>query len=251
MGPFLKAGDLVIVESTVYPGVTEDICVPLLEESSGQKANESFFYGYSPERINPGDKEKKLSKVVKLIAGSTEATTDKMRELYEKIVSAGTYTAKSIQVAEAAKVIENIQRDVNIALINELAILFEKISLDTTDVLDAASSKWNFQKYTPGLVGGHCIGVDPFYLTHKASEVGYHPEMILSGRRVNDSMANFVAQKLIDLMNVKGIATHGSSVLIMGASFKENCADIRNSKVGDVCKRLLDLGVKLKYLILL
>jgi len=239
----LKKGDIVVYESTVYPGVTEEICVPLLEES-GLKFNKDFFCGYSPERINPGDKEHTVTKIKKITSGSTPEIADKVDEVYRSIITAGTHKASSIKVAEAAKVIENTQRDINIAFINELAMLFEKLNINTIDVLEAAGTKWNFLNFRPGLVGGHCIGVDPYYLTHKAQEVGYHPEMILAGRRINDDMGKYTADQVIKLMIRKGVLINKARVLVLGMTFKENCPDIRNSRVIDVVDELKDFGCK-------
>ena len=239
----LKKGDIVVYESTVYPGVTEEICVPLLEES-GLKFNKDFFCGYSPERINPGDKEHTVTKIKKITSGSTPEIADKVDEIYRSIITAGTHKASSIKVAEAAKVIENTQRDINIAFINELAMLFEKLHINTIDVLEAAGTKWNFLNFRPGLVGGHCIGVDPYYLTHKAQEVGYHPEMILAGLRINDDMVRYAAYQVIKLMIRKGMLINKARVLVLGMTFKENCPDIRNSRVIDVVDELKDFGCK-------
>ena len=239
----LKKGDIVVYESTVYPGVTEEICVPLLEES-GLKFNKDFFCGYSPERINPGDKEHTVTKIKKITSGSTPEIADRVDEVYRSIITAGTHKASSIKVAEAAKVIENTQRDINIAFINELAMLFEKLHINTIDVLEAAGTKWNFLNFRPGLVGGHCIGVDPYYLTHKAQEVGYHPEMILAGRRINDDMGRYAADQVIKLMIRKGVLINKARVLVLGMTFKENCPDIRNSRVIDVVDELKDFGCK-------
>ena len=244
VGRHLSKGDVVIFESTVYPGATEDDCVPVLEQESGLRFNEDFFVGYSPERINPGDKVNRFTTIVKVTSGSTLETADFVDELYSTVVTAGTYKATSIRVAEAAKVIENTQRDVNIALVNELAILFEKLGIDTEEVLLAAGSKWNFLPFRPGLVGGHCIGVDPYYLTHKAQSVGYHPEIILAGRRLNDSMGVYVATQLIKKMTKQGIPVKGSRVLILGLTFKENTPDLRNTRVVDVVGELADYGVQ-------
>jgi len=238
----LKKGDIVIYESTVYPGCTEEFCVPILERISGLKFNTDFFCGYSPERINPGDKEHTVTKIKKVTSGSTPEIARKVDELYKSIISAGTHLASSIKVAEAAKVIENSQRDINIAFVNELALIFERLGIDTLEVLEAAGSKWNFLPFRPGLVGGHCIGVDPYYLTHKAKEIGYHPEVILAGRRINDNMGNFIAGKIIKLMIHKGCKVRGSRVLVLGVTFKENCPDIRNSRVVDVVRELKDYG---------
>lgn len=238
VGTVLKRGDIVIYESTVYPGATEEECVPVLERVSGLLFNIDFFCGYSPERINPGDKERKLTKIKKVTAGSTPVVADIVNELYTSIIAAGTHKAPSIRVAEAAKVIENTQRDLNIALINELAIIFNKMSIDTEAVLEAAGTKWNFQPFRPGLVGGHCIGVDPYYLTHKAQSIGYSPEIILAGRRVNDGMGPYVATQLIKSMLKKRIQVDGSKVLLMGFTFKENCPDLRNTRTIDIVTEL-------------
>ena len=241
IGSILKKEDIVIYESTVYPGATEEICVPILEAKSGLSFNEEFFCGYSPERINPGDKEHRISTVKKVTSGSNPEIATIVDELYQEIIVEGTHKASSIKVAEAAKVIENTQRDVNIALINELSLIFNKLNIDTESVLEAAGTKWNFLPFKPGLVGGHCIGVDPYYLTHKALEVGYNPEMILAGRRINDNMGFFVADQVSDLMNKKGIDVEGANILIMGLAFKENCPDIRNTKVIDLIKAFEDM----------
>lgn len=238
VGKVLKAGDIVIYESTVYPGATEEVCVPVLEKFSGLKFNQDFFCGYSPERINPGDKEHRLPTIKKVTSGSTPAVAEEVDQLYRQIIKAGTHKASSIKVAEAAKVIENTQRDVNIALMNELSLIFHKLGIDTLEVLQAAGTKWNFLPFRPGLVGGHCIGVDPYYLTHKAQEVGYHPEVILAGRRINDSMAEHVADETVKLMLRKGLPVLGSKVLVLGLTFKENCPDVRNTKVVDIVKAL-------------
>ncbi|CAD7288910.1 UDP-N-acetyl-D-glucosamine 6-dehydrogenase [Campylobacter majalis] len=240
----LKKGDIVVYESTVYPGVTDEVCVPILERISGLKFNDEFFCGYSPERINPGDKEHTVTKIKKITSGSTPAIADKVDEIYASIITAGTYKASSIKVAEAAKVIENTQRDINIAFINELAMIFERLNIDTHEVLAAAATKWNFLNFKPGLVGGHCIGVDPYYLTHKAQELGYHPEMILAGRRINDNMGKYVANQIIKLMIKNGVLINNSKVLVLGMTFKENCPDIRNSRVIDVIDELKDFGCK-------
>ena len=234
VGRMLKNDDIVIYESTVYPGATEEVCVPILEQESNLKFNKHFYCGYSPERINPGDKEHRLATIKKVTSGSTKETADKVDELYQKIITAGTYKAESIKIAEAAKVIENTQRDVNIALINELSLIFDKLNIDTEAVLEAASSKWNFLPFKPGLVGGHCIGVDPYYLTHKAIEVGYKPEMILAGRRLNDNMGYNVVDRVNKLMIKKRIQVANANVLIMGFAFKENCPDLRNTRVVDL-----------------
>ena len=234
----LKFGDVVIYESTVYPGATEEVCVPVLEKFSGLVFNKDFFCGYSPERINPGDKEHKLPSIRKVTSGSTVDVAECVDGLYAEIITAGTYKASSIKVAEAAKVIENTQRDVNIALMNELSLIFNKLGIDTLEVLQAAGTKWNFLQFRPGLVGGHCIGVDPYYLTHKAQEVGYHPEVILAGRRINDRIASHVADETVKLMLRKGLPVLGSKVLVLGLTFKENCPDVRNTKVVDIVKAL-------------
>ncbi len=234
IGSILKKGDIVIYESTVYPGATEEVCVPILEEKSGLTFNKEFYCGYSPERINPGDKEHRITTIKKVTSGSTPDIAKRVDKLYQEIITEGTFMASSIKVAEAAKVIENTQRDVNIALINELSLIFNKLDIDTKSVLEAAGTKWNFLPFRPGLVGGHCIGVDPYYLTHKALEVGYKPEMILAGRKINDSMGIFVADQVSKLMSKKGINIEGANILIMGLSFKENCPDIRNTKVVDL-----------------
>jgi UDP-N-acetyl-D-galactosamine dehydrogenase len=238
VGKVLQKGDIVIYESTVYPGCTEEDCVPVLEKHSGLKFNQDFFCGYSPERINPGDKEHRITTIKKVTSGSTPQIADLVDLLYQQIVTAGTHKASSIKVAEAAKVIENTQRDVNIALMNELSLIFNKLGIDTLEVLQAAGTKWNFLPFRPGLVGGHCIGVDPFYLTHKAQEVGYQPEVILAGRRINDSMAVHVADETVKLMLLKNMPVLGSKVLVLGLTFKENCPDLRNTKVVDIVKAL-------------
>ena len=238
VGQAMKPGAIVIYESTVYPGCTEEICVPVLEKHSGLKFNVDFFCGYSPERINPGDKVYTLTKIRKITSGSTPAVAKTIDGLYASIITAGTYLATSIKVAEAAKVIENTQRDLNIALVNELSVIFDRLSIDTIEVLEAAGSKWNFLPFRPGMVGGHCIGVDPYYLTHKAEEVGYHPQVILAGRRINDNMARYAARNLIRLMLKNGIDVARSTVGVMGLTFKENCPDIRNSKVVDLIREL-------------
>ncbi len=243
VGKVLKKGDIVIYESTVYPGVTEDECVPVLEKISGLKFNQDFFAGYSPERINPGDKEHTVDKILKVTAGSTPEVGIKVNELYKTVISAGTHLAPTIKVAEAAKVIENSQRDINIAFVNELAKIFNMLDIDTNDVLEAAGTKWNFLPFKPGLVGGHCIGVDPYYLAQKAQEVGYHPEIILAGRRMNDSMGQYVASEVVKLMLQHDIKVKGAEVLILGITFKENCPDVRNTKVVDVIKNLKEFGV--------
>jgi UDP-N-acetyl-D-galactosamine dehydrogenase len=238
VGSVLKKGDVVIYESTVYPGCTEEYCVPILEQKSGLKFNVDFFAGYSPERINPGDKEHRLPTIKKVTSGSTAAIADYVDALYGSIITAGTFKAASLKVAEAAKVIENTQRDINIALMNELSLIFQRLGIDTQDVLAAAGTKWNFLKFTPGLVGGHCIGVDPYYLTYKAEEVGYRPEIILAGRRLNDSMAEHVATRVIKLMIARNIQPSGARVLMLGLTFKEDCPDVRNTKVADVVNEL-------------
>ncbi|MCJ8208628.1 nucleotide sugar dehydrogenase [Mucilaginibacter sp. RS28] len=243
IGEILKPGDIVIYESTVYPGCTEEDCVPVLEKKSGLKFNQDFFCGYSPERINPGDKINTLTKIKKVTSGSTPAVADTVDALYASIITAGTHRAPSIKVAEASKAIENAQRDINISFVNELALIFDKIGIDTTDVIEAASTKWNFLKYKPGLVGGHCIGVDPYYLAHKAEALGYHPQVILSGRRVNDTMGMFVASKVVKLMISNGGSVKGANALILGVTFKENCPDIRNSKVIDIYNELMQFGL--------
>ena len=240
IGQVLKLGDMVIYESTVYPGCTEEDCVPILEKVSGLKFNQDFFVGYSPERINPGDKEHRVTNIKKVTSGSTPEVADLVDALYNQIIVAGTHRAPSIKVAEAAKVIENTQRDLNIALINELALIFNKMGIDTEAVLQAAGSKWNFLPFRPGLVGGHCIGVDPYYLTHKAQSIGYHPEVILAGRRLNDGMGAYVASQLVKAITKKSIQVNGARVLIMGLAFKENCPDVRNTKVIDIYRELLD-----------
>jgi UDP-N-acetyl-D-galactosamine dehydrogenase len=234
IGGLLKKNDVVIYESTVYPGATEEVCIPILERLSGLTYNQDFYAGYSPERINPGDKEHRVTNILKVTSGSTPAIADFVDSLYKQIITAGTHKASSIRVAEAAKVIENTQRDVNIALINELALIFNRLGIDTEEVLIAAGTKWNFLPFRPGLVGGHCIGVDPYYLTHKAQEIGYHPEMILAGRRVNDGMGAYVAERVIKLMTKKRITVVDSKILVMGFTFKENCPDLRNTRVIDI-----------------
>lgn len=241
---FLKAGDIVIYESTVFPGCTEEVCVPILENISGLTYNKDFFCGYSPERINPGDKINTLTKIIKITSGSTPAIGVEIDDLYKSIIAAGTFMASSIKVAEAAKVIENTQRDLNIALVNELSVIFEKLDIDTLDVLEAAGSKWNFLPFRPGLVGGHCIGVDPYYLTHKAEQVGYHPQVILAGRQINDSMAQYMVKKFIQNMLVNGIDVTKATVGVLGVTFKENCPDVRSSKIADVVSELKNWGVK-------
>lgn len=243
VGRSLKKGAIVVYESTVYPGATEEVCIPILERESGLKWKQDFFVGYSPERINPGDKEHTLTKTLKIVSGDTPATLDKVAKVYEKIIVPGVHRAASIKVAEAAKVIENTQRDLNIALMNELSIIFDKIGIDTSDVLEAAGTKWNFLKFQPGLVGGHCIGVDPYYLTHKAEMLGYHPQVILAGRRINDGMGKFIAERTIKQMISAGCAIKGSLVNVLGLTFKEDCADLRNSKVIDIIRELQAYGV--------
>ena len=244
VGKVLKKGDIVIYESTVYPGVTEDECVPVLENISGLKFNKDFFAGYSPERINPGDKEHTVEKILKVTAGSTPEIGEKVNDLYASVITAGTHLAPTIKVAEAAKVIENSQRDINIAFVNELAKIFNKMNIDTHDVLAAAGTKWNFLPFKPGLVGGHCIGVDPYYLAQKAQEVGYHPEIILAGRRINDSMGQYVAGEVVKLMLKNDLKVNGANVLVLGITFKENCPDVRNTKVVDVIKHLQDYSIQ-------
>lgn len=244
VGKALKKGDIVIYESTVYPGVTEEECVPVLERVSGLKYNEDFFAGYSPERINPGDKEHTVKKILKVTSGSTPAIADEVDALYRSIIVAGTHKAPSIKVAEAAKVIENSQRDINIAFVNELAKIFNLMGIDTHDVLEAAGTKWNFLKFKPGLVGGHCIGVDPYYLAQKAEELGYHPEIILAGRRLNDGMGKYVAGEVVKLMVKKDIKVKGSRALILGFTFKEDCPDVRNTKVIDIVRELKTYGIE-------
>ncbi len=245
VGKVLKKGDIVIYESTVFPGCTEEECVPILEQISGLTFNKDFFAGYSPERINPGDKVHRLPTIKKVTSGSTPEIAEEVDQLYLEIITAGTHKASSLKVAEAAKVIENSQRDLNIAFVNELSLIFEKMDIDTYEVLEAAGTKWNFLPFRPGLVGGHCIGVDPYYLTYKAESLGYHPEVILSGRRINDNMGMFVANAVIKLMNQKGNPIKGSRILVMGITFKENCPDIRNSKVIDVIRELKEFGINI------
>ncbi|MCW3154637.1 Vi polysaccharide biosynthesis UDP-N-acetylglucosamine C-6 dehydrogenase TviB [Achromobacter spanius] len=243
IGAVLKRGDIVIYESTVYPGATEEDCVPVLERVSGLKFNVDFYAGYSPERINPGDKEHRVSTIKKVTSGSTPEVAELVDQLYQEIITAGTHKASSIRVAEAAKVIENTQRDVNIALINELALIFNKMGIDTEAVLQAAGTKWNFLPFRPGLVGGHCIGVDPYYLTHKAQSIGYHPEIILAGRRLNDSMGGYVVSQLVKCMTKQRIHVQGARVLVMGLAFKENCPDLRNTRIVDIVSELRDYNV--------
>ena len=238
VGTILKKGDIVVYESTVYPGLTEELCVPILEKKSELKFNLDFFVGYSPERINPGDKEHAVTKILKIVSGSTPFALDQVAAVYGAIITAGLHRAESIKVAEAAKIIENTQRDVNIALINELALLLNRLGIDTQDVLRAARTKWNFLPFSPGLVGGHCIGVDPYYLTHKAQEIGFHTDLILAGRRINDSMGRYVAREVIKLMTQKKIQVVGSRILVLGLTFKENCPDIRNTRVVDIINEL-------------
>ena len=244
LGNIIKTNDIIIYESTVYPGATEDNCIPVVENLSGLSLNKDFFVGYSPERINPGDKSHRVEDILKVTSGSNQATADFVDDLYASVIKAGTYKASSIKVAEAAKVIENTQRDVNIALINELAIIFKKLNIDTSEVLEAAGTKWNFLPFRPGLVGGHCIGVDPYYLTHISESVGYHPEIILAGRRINDGMAQYVVAQLIKKMINKKINLNGSRTLVMGLAFKENCPDMRNSKVIDIVAELCGYGIE-------
>jgi UDP-N-acetyl-D-galactosamine dehydrogenase len=244
LGKVIKKGDIVIYESTVYPGCTEEDCVPILEKYSNLKFNEDFYCGYSPERINPGDKVNTLTKIKKVTSGSTPEIAEEVDQLYSSIITAGTHKASSIKVAEASKAIENAQRDVNISFVNELALIFDRMGIDTSDVLEAAGTKWNFLKYKPGLVGGHCIGVDPYYLAHKAESLGYHPQVILSGRKVNDNMGVFVANKLVKLMIQKSLVVNCSKALVLGVTFKENCPDIRNSKVVDIVKELEQFGIQ-------
>jgi UDP-N-acetyl-D-galactosamine dehydrogenase len=244
IGGNLKRGAVVVYESTVYPGVTEDVCGPILEAQSGFRRGKDFFLGYSPERINPGDKEHTLERIVKVIAGEDDATTDRIAEVYGAVVKVGLHRASSIRVAEAAKVIENTQRDLNIALMNELALIFDRMGLRTKDVLEAAGTKWNFLRFSPGLVGGHCIGVDPYYLTAKAQQLGYHPQVILAGRRINDDMGKYIAQRAVKLMTHSGIALKGARVGILGVTFKENVTDTRNSRVPDIARELMEFGIQ-------
>jgi UDP-N-acetyl-D-galactosamine dehydrogenase len=243
VGRHMKKGAIVVYESTVYPGATEEICVPILEKESGLKWKQDFHVGYSPERINPGDKERTLTKIVKVVSGDDPATAEKVAQLYETVITAGVHRASSIKVAEAAKVIENTQRDLNIALMNELAIIFDKIGIDTLEVLQAAGTKWNFLPFRPGLVGGHCIGVDPYYLTHKADMLGYHPQVILAGRRINDGMGKFIAEQTVKHMIQGGSPVKGAKVIVLGLTFKENCPDLRNSKVIDIINELKTYGI--------
>lgn len=242
VGKYIKKGAIVVYESTVYPGATEEVCIPLIEKHSGLKWKQDFFVGYSPERINPGDKERTVTKIVKVVSGDTPETLKTVAEVYGSVITAGVYAASSIKVAEASKVIENTQRDLNIALMNELSIIFDKIGIDTLEVLQAAGTKWNFLPFRPGLVGGHCIGVDPYYLTHKADMLGYHSQVILAGRRINDGMAAYVAQQTVKQIIKVGGAVKGSKVIVLGLTFKENCPDLRNSKVADLVKELQEFG---------
>jgi UDP-N-acetyl-D-galactosamine dehydrogenase len=242
VGKYLKRGAIVVYESTVYPGATEEVCIPLIEKHSGMKWKEDFFVGYSPERINPGDKERTLTKIIKVVSGDTPETLKTVSDVYASVITAGIYPASSIKVAEASKVIENTQRDLNIALMNELAIIFNKIGIDTLEVLKASGTKWNFLPFRPGLVGGHCIGVDPYYLTHKADTLGYHPQVILAGRRINDGMAAYVAQQTVKKIIQSGGHVKGSKVVVLGLTFKENCPDLRNSKVADLVRELQEFG---------
>ncbi len=244
IGSLLNSGDIVVYESTVYPGCTEEDCVPVLEQISGLKYNQGFYCGYSPERINPGDKINTLTKIKKVTSGSTDSIAEEVDQLYKTIIEAGTHKASSIKVAEASKAIENAQRDLNISFVNELALIFDRMEIDTQEVLAAAGTKWNFLNFKPGLVGGHCISVDPYYLAHKAESLGYYPEVILSGRRVNDTMGLFVANKVVKLMNKKGIPVRNAKALILGITFKENCPDIRNSKVPDIYEELISFGIQ-------
>lgn len=244
VGRNLKQGVIVVFESTVYPGATEDICIPIIEKESGKRWKQDFFVGYSPERINPGDKERTVTKIVKVVSGDTPETLAKVQEIYGSVITAGVYPASSIKVAEAAKVIENTQRDLNIALMNELAIIFDRMGINTLEVLQAAGTKWNFLPFRPGLVGGHCIGVDPYYLTHKAQKLGYHPEVILAGRRINDGMGKFVAEKTIKQMVLNGHPVKNMPIIVLGLTFKEDCPDLRNSRVIDVIKELESYGAK-------
>jgi UDP-N-acetyl-D-galactosamine dehydrogenase len=246
VGRHMKPGAVVVYESTVYPGATEEICIPVLEMHSGMKWKQDFHVGYSPERINPGDKEHTLTKILKVVSGDDADTLEKVAQLYEAVVTAGVHRASSIKVAEAAKVIENTQRDLNIALMNELALIFDKLGIDTTEVLEAAGTKWNFLKFKPGLVGGHCIGVDPYYLTHKADMLGYHPQVILAGRRINDGMGKFIAEKTVKMMIQAGINIKGATVNVLGLTFKEDCPDLRNSKVPDIIRELESYGIEVR-----
>ncbi len=244
VGRHMKKGAIVVYESTVYPGATEEVCIPVLERESGLTWKRDFFVGYSPERINPGDKDRTLTKILKIVAADTPQTLDRVAALYERIVQPGVHRASSIKVAEAAKVIENTQRDLNIALMNELAIIFDRLGIDTSEVLEAAGTKWNFLKFKPGLVGGHCIGVDPYYLTHKADMIGYHPQVILAGRRINDGMGKFVAEQTVKHMIAAGSVVRGARVNVLGLTFKENCGDLRNSKVIDIVRELQSYGIE-------
>jgi UDP-N-acetyl-D-galactosamine dehydrogenase len=245
VGKYMKKGAIVVYESTVYPGATEEICIPLLEQHSGMKWKQDFHVGYSPERVNPGDKERTITRIVKVVSGDDQATLNTVGDLYESVITAGVHRATSIKVAEAAKVIENTQRDLNIALMNELAIIFDKLGIDTLEVLQAAGTKWNFLPFRPGLVGGHCIGVDPYYLTHKAEMLGYHPQVILAGRRINDSMAAYVAQQTVKHMISAGSNIKGAKVIVLGLTFKENCPDLRNSKVAELVRELMEYGCEM------
>jgi UDP-N-acetyl-D-galactosamine dehydrogenase len=244
IGPHLKRGATVVYESTVYPGATEEVCIPVLERASGKRWKDAFFVGYSPERINPGDREHRLTNVVKVVSGDTPETLERVAALYERVVEPGVHRCSSIKAAEACKVIENTQRDLNIALMNELAIIFDRVGIDTAEVLEAAGTKWNFLGFRPGLVGGHCIGVDPYYLTHKAQMLGYHPEVILAGRRINDGMGKYIAEQTVKQMIAAGKGVKGARVNILGLTFKENCADLRNSKVVDIIRELMAYGVE-------
>jgi UDP-N-acetyl-D-glucosamine/UDP-N-acetyl-D-galactosamine dehydrogenase len=246
VGKHLQPDSIVVYESTVYPGATEEVCMPILEKFSGLKAGSDFFVGYSPERINPGDKEHTFKKIVKVVSGDTEYSASVIADVYGRVVEAGVYRAPSIKVAEAAKVIENTQRDLNIALMNELAVIFDRLDVDTNEVLQAAATKWNFLKFYPGLVGGHCIGVDPYYLTHKAESVGYHPQVILAGRRINDGTGQFIATSLVKQLILKGISVQGAKVTILGMTFKENVPDLRNSKVIDIIRELEEFGIQVQ-----
>lgn len=242
VGKHVRRGSIIVYESTVYPGATEEVCVPVIEKYSGFKWKKDFFVGYSPERINPGDKERTLTKIMKIVSGDLPETLETVSEVYGSIIKGGVYPCRSIKVAEAAKVIENVQRDINIALMNELAIIFDKIGIDTLEVLEAAGTKWNFMPFRPGLVGGHCIGVDPYYLTHKAETLGYYPEVILAGRRINDGMAAYLAHQIVKQISYSGAALKDSKVIVLGLTFKENCPDLRNSKVFDLVKELCEFG---------
>lgn len=244
LAPYLKPGAIVVFESTVYPGVTEEVCIPVIEQASGKVWKRDFFVGYSPERINPGDREHMLTNVIKVVAGDTPETLEKVAALYEQVVAPGVYRCTSIKAAEACKVIENTQRDLNIALMNELAIIFDKVGIDTAEVLEAAGTKWNFLRFRPGLVGGHCIGVDPYYLTHKAETLGYHPQVILAGRRINDGMGKYIAEQTVKQMIASGCNVKGAKVNILGLTFKEDCADLRNSKVVDILHELRSYGIE-------